>query len=115
MTRRSTTARAEEEFEVAVAARDRAWKHLDPGAPELCREGRDAVADLPVHRRIADDAALGMLSRRLELRLYQRQQMHRRRRQRERHRQHGFQRNKTDIDDDDIGPRRQTLAFEGAG
>ena len=40
--------------------------------------------------------------------------LHRRRRQRQGHRQHGFQRNEADIDDDDIGSRRQAPAFEVA-
>ena len=83
-------------------------------AAERGGEGRDVVADFLMHRRVADDAALGMLSRRLELRLDQRQQMHRRRRQRQRHRQHGFQRNEADIDHDDVGPLRQPLALEAA-
>src|SRR6516162_9193204 len=53
-----------------------------------------------------------MLSLRLELRLDESQQMHRRGRKRECDRQHGFQRNETDIDHDDVGPRRQALALE---
>ena len=56
----------------------------------------------------------GMLSRRLELRLDQRQQVHRGRRQRQRHRQHQFERNEADIDHDDIRSHRQPLALETA-
>ena len=62
MTSCSATARADEEFDVAVAARDRRRKHLDAGASERSRERRDIVADLLMHHRIADDAALGMLA-----------------------------------------------------
>src|SRR6202023_4234399 len=111
MTRCSTTARADEEFDVAVATRDRGREYLDAGASERGDEACDVVADFLVHHRIAMDAALGMLSRRLELRLYQCQQMHRRCRERQRHRQHGFQGNETDVDDDDVRPPRQALAF----
>src|ERR1700712_1457605 len=77
----SATACTEEEFDVAVAAGDRGWKHLDVGAALRGRECRDVVADFLMHHRIADDAALGMFSCGLELRLDQRQQMHRRRSQ----------------------------------
>src|SRR6266852_1051976 len=77
MTRRSTTARADEEFDVAVAARNRRRKHLDVGASERRHERRDVVADFLVHHGVANDAALGMLSRRFEVRFYQCQQMHR--------------------------------------
>src|SRR6266566_6291260 len=100
MRSRSTTARAEEEFSIAVAAGDRRGEHLDLLASERGREGFDVVTDLGVYGGVANDAALGMLSLRLELRLDQRQQMHRRRRERQRHRQHGFQRNEADVDDD---------------
>src|SRR5258705_1923262 len=55
-----------------------------------------------------------MLSRCLELRFYQCQEMHRRGCQRQRHRQHGFQRNETDVDYDNIRPRGQALAFKAA-
>src|SRR3954447_22657466 len=114
MTRRSATACADEEFDVAVAAGDGRWKYLDIAATQRSGEGRDIVADLPMHRRVADDSPFAMLSRRLELRLDQRQQMHRRRRQRQRHRQHQLERDEADIDHDDIGPHRQALAFEAA-
>ena len=63
---------------------------------------------------VADDAALGMFPLRLELRLDQREQMHRCGGERQRNRQHGLQRDEADIDDDDVGPRRQPLALEGA-
>src|SRR5665213_2731070 len=114
MTRRSPTARADEKLDIAVAALDRRWKYLDRGASERSHEGCDVVANFLVHHRIADDAALGMFSRRLDLRLDQRQQMRRRSRQRQRDRQHGLQRNEADVDDDDVGPHRQTLALEAA-
>src|SRR5215211_2099745 len=100
----SATARAQEEFDIAVAAADRGRKHLDIGAAERSREGRDIVADFLMHHRIADDAVLGMFSIGLELRLDQRQEMHRRGRQRQRHRQHRLQGNEADVDDDDIRP-----------
>src|SRR5882762_3306666 len=98
MTKRSgsATARTEEEFDVAVAAGDRGWKDLDVGTAQRGGERRDVVADRLMHHGVADDAALGMLSFRLELRLDQRQQMHRRRRERQRYRQHGLQRDETD-------------------
>src|SRR5882757_425203 len=116
MTRRSVsaTARPEEEFDVAVAAGNGGRKHLDVGAAEESGKGRDIVADLLMHYRVLDDAMLGVFPLGLELRLDQRQQMRRCRCQRQRHRQHGFQRNETDVDDDDVGPRRQPLAFVGA-
>ena len=82
--------------------------------PSEAANADDAVADLLMHHRIADDAALGMLTLCLELRLDQRQQMHRRCRQRQRHRQHGFQRDEADIDHDDVRPHRQPFAFETA-
>ena len=59
--------------------------------PSDAANAGDVVADFLVHHRVADDAALGMLSLSFELRLDQCQQMHRRRRQRQRNRQHGFQ------------------------
>src|SRR5579859_4086650 len=99
MMRRSTTARADEEFGIAVPAGDRRWKYADVRASERSGERRNVVADLPMHRRIADNSALGMFSRSLELRFDQRQQVHRRRRQRQRHRQHGLERDETDVDD----------------
>src|SRR3981081_2842771 len=74
--RRSTTVRADEEFDVAVAPRDPRRKNRDAGASERGREGRDVVADFLMHHRVADDAAFGMLSRRFELRFYQCEQMH---------------------------------------
>src|SRR5882672_11520544 len=115
MTRRSVsaTARAHEEFDVAVAARDRRRKYLDIGASKRSRECRDVVTDFLMHHRVADDAALGMPSLRLELRLDQRQQLRRRGGQFQRHWQHGLQRDETDVYNDDIGPRGQALAFEG--
>src|SRR5213076_2922633 len=100
MTRRSlsATARAHEEFDIAVAAGDRGREHLDIGAAEGSRECRDVVADFLMHHRVADDAVLGMLSFRLELRLDQREQMHRRGCERQRHRQHRLQGNEADVD-----------------
>src|SRR5918998_4507872 len=102
MTRRSlsATARAHEEFDIAVAAGDRGRKHLDVGAAEGSRECRDVVADVLMHHRVADDAVLGMLPLRLELRLDQRQQMHGGCGERQRHRQHRLQRNEAAVDDD---------------
>src|SRR5207253_9314741 len=46
MTRRSATARADEEFDIAVAAGDAGWKHLDIAAAQRSGERRDIVADL---------------------------------------------------------------------
>src|SRR3569833_450909 len=108
----SATARAHEEFDIAVAARYRRGKHLDIGAAERRGEGLDVVADILLHHRVADDAVLGVFPIRLELWLDQRQQMHRRGRLRQRHRQHRLQGNEADVDDHDIGPRRQPLALE---
>ena len=42
---------------------DRGRKYLDVGAAERSGESRDVVADLLMHGGVADDAALGMLSR----------------------------------------------------
>src|SRR6202011_3410025 len=112
MVMRSTTARAEEEFDIAVAAGDRRGKYTDVDAAERRRERGDVVANCLMHSRVADDSALGMSSRRLELRLYQREESHRRRRQRQRHRQHGLEGNETDVDHDDVRPRRQALALK---
>src|SRR5579872_699274 len=114
MIKRSTTMRADEKFKIAVTAGDRRGKDADAGAAEGGREGGDVVADFPMYDGIADNAALGMLSRGLELRLDQREQVHRGRRQRQRDRQYRFQRNEADVDDDDVGPRRQPLALKGA-
>src|SRR5215216_6973352 len=97
----SATARAHEEFDIAVAAGDRGRKHLNVGAAERSRECRDIVADLLMHHRVADDAVLGVFPLRLELRLDQRQQMHGCGRERQRHRQHRLQGNEADVDDDD--------------
>src|SRR5207245_481219 len=62
MRSRSTTAGAEEEFSIAVAAGDRRGEHLDVLASERGREGFDVVTDLGVDGGVANDAALGMLS-----------------------------------------------------
>src|ERR1700742_5059784 len=93
----SATARAEEEFGVAVTARNRGGKDLDLRAALRCRKGRDIVADLSMHGGIADDAALAMLSLRLELRLDQRQQMHPGGGKRQRRPQQRLQRDEADV------------------
>jgi hypothetical protein len=54
----SATARPDEEFDIAVAARDRRWKYLDVGTAERGCERRDVVADFLVHERVLDDAVL---------------------------------------------------------
>src|ERR1700726_1837594 len=114
MVMRSTTARAEKEFDIAVAAGDRRGKYTDVDAAERRRERGDVVANFPMHRRVAYDSALGMFSCRLELRFYQREESHRRRRQRQRHRQHGLERNETDVNHDDVRPYWQAPALKGS-
>src|SRR5579863_883334 len=106
------TARADEEFDVSVATRDRRWEYPYLRTSKRGRERRDVVAGRLAKRRVADDAALGMPSRGLELRFDQGEQMHRRCRQRQRRRQHRLQGNETDVNDDDIGPLRQTRALK---
>src|ERR1700761_2681586 len=114
MIRRSTTARADEEFDVAVSARDRGGEYPYLRAALRRREGGDIVADFLMHRGVADDAALGVFAPCLELRLDQRQEMHRRCRQRQRDRQYRFQRDETDVDDYDVRSGRQALALKFA-
>src|SRR5579863_4711458 len=114
MRRRSTTARADEEFDVAVSARDRRGEYADVGASERRCECRDVVADFLVYGGVADDAALGMFAAGFELRLDQRQQMQWGRRERQGDRQYRLQRDEADVDDHDIGPGREPLAFECA-
>src|ERR1700679_1162010 len=100
MTRRSTTARADEEFDIAVAAGNRGREYPNIRASLRRYERGHVVANFLMHHGVANDAAFGMFARRLELRLDQRQQMHRRRRKRQRYRQHGLEGNEADIDDD---------------
>src|SRR5512142_825927 len=112
MTRRSTTARADEEFDVAVSARYRRGKYPDIRAPQRGRKSGDVAANLLMHGGVADNPALEMFAAGFELWLDQRKQMHRRCGQRQRNRQYRFQRNEADVDDDDVWPGREPLALE---
>ena len=64
---------------------------------------------------VADDALLPCLRPASNCGLISASRLHRRRRKRQRRRQHELQRDEADVDDDEVGPRRQARAGRACG
>src|SRR4051812_38989480 len=110
--KRSTTARSDKEFAVAIPAFDRRGKSRDHGAAERRHQGSDLRADGGVQRGIAHDSLLEVASAQLVLRLHQRHQMGPRRREPEGGRQYVLERDEARVDYHDVRGVRDTNRIE---
>src|ERR671934_2256519 len=92
----------DEEFTVAVAARNGRGGHSGDHTTARRDKGRDVVADCGMNARITHDAALHTVSAGFELWLDERDEGRRRPRQCERRRQDKLERDETHINDDKV-------------
>src|SRR5437764_3302005 len=104
----------DEEFAVAVAARNGRGDHSGDHTPAGRDKGRDVVADCGMNARITHDAALHTVSAGFELWLDQRDEGRRCLHQSERSRQHELEGDEAHINDDKVGPFREARRIEAA-
>src|SRR5579864_5001180 len=99
MTSRSIMAGPDEEFAIAVAARDRRGDDAENVPAERRDACRDRIADFRMNLQVAHDPLADMLSPSFELRLDQRDEPRRPVCKRERCRQYEPQRDEAHVDD----------------
>src|SRR5690242_5379972 len=112
--RRSAALGYDEEFAVAVAARNGRGDYSGDHTPAGHDKGRYVLADRSMNPRIAHDASLDAASAGLELWLDQRDEGRWCLHQSERRRQNELERDEADINDHEVGPFGEPCRIEAA-